>query len=144
MNILVTGANGFVGKNLIAELQNEGYENVFEYDIDTAPHLLDEYCLKADFVFHLAGVNRPKEEEEFMEGNFGFTSVLLDKLKEYNNTCPIMISSSIQAALNNAYGRSKKAGEDLYENIKVKLERKSTFIVSLICMENGRNQIIIR
>ncbi|WP_270792433.1 capsular polysaccharide biosynthesis protein CapF [Enterococcus casseliflavus] len=113
MNILVTGANGFVGKNLIAELRNEGYEKVFEYDIDTPPHLLDEYCLKADFVFHLAGVNRPKEEEEFMEGNFGFTSVLLDKLKEYNNTCPVMISSSIQAALNNAYGRSKKAGEDL-------------------------------
>lgn len=145
MNILVTGANGFVGRNLIAELRNEGYENIFEYDIDTPPHLLDEYCLKADFIFHLAGVNRPKEEEAFMEGNFGFTSVLLDKLKEYNNTCPVMISSSIQNLLLTMLMVAVRKLEKIsYENIKVKLERKSTFTDSLICMENGRNQIIIR
>ena len=113
MNILVTGAKGFVGKNLIAQLKNEGYENIFTYDIDTPEYLLEEYCYKADFIFHLAGVNRPKNEEDFMTGNFGFTSKLLELLKEYNNTCPIMISSSIQAALDNPYGRSKKAGEDL-------------------------------
>ncbi|GAB7306469.1 MULTISPECIES: capsular polysaccharide biosynthesis protein CapF [Enterococcus] len=113
MRILVTGANGFVGKNLVAELKNKGYSDIFGYDIDTPDYLLDEYCLKADFVFHLAGVNRPKDDSEFMEGNFGFTSLLLDKLKEYNNTCPVMISSSIQAALDNSYGKSKKAGEDL-------------------------------
>lgn len=113
MKILVTGANGFVGKNLVAELKNNGYSDIFVYDIDTPDYLLDEYCLKADFVFHLAGVNRPKNDSEFMDGNFGFTSLLLDKLKEYNNTCPIMISSSIQAALDNSYGKSKKAGEEL-------------------------------
>ncbi|GKS56198.1 capsular polysaccharide biosynthesis protein Cap8F [Enterococcus mundtii] len=116
MNILVTGANGFVGKNLIAELKNEGYENIFSFDIDTPKTLLDEYCKKADFVFHLAGVNRPKEEDEFMKGNFGFTSELLGKLKEYHNTCPVMISSSIQASLDNSYGKSKKAGEDLLKS----------------------------
>ncbi|MGX7352471.1 capsular polysaccharide biosynthesis protein CapF [Enterococcus canis] len=113
MNILVTGAKGFVGRNLIAQLRNEGYLNIFSYDLDTPEYLLEEYCYKADFVFHLAGVNRPKEETEFMEGNFGFTSKLLNLLKEYNNTCPVMISSSIQAALDNPYGLSKKAGEDL-------------------------------
>lgn len=113
MNILVTGANGFVGKNLISELKNVGYQTIFSYDIDTPQYLLDEYCLKADFIFHLAGVNRPVDDAEFMEGNYGFTSVLLNKLKEYNNTCPVMISSSIQAALDNSYGKSKKAGENL-------------------------------
>ena len=113
MKILVTGAKGFVGKNLIANLKNNGYINIFEYDMDTASNLLDIYCKKAEFVFHLAGVNRPKDEKEFMEGNFGFTSVLLNKLKENNNTCPVMLSSSIQAKLDNPYGKSKKAGEDL-------------------------------
>jgi len=113
MNILVTGANGFVGKNLISELKNQGYEDIFEYDIDTPKYMLDEYCLKADFVFHLAGVNRPKDEEDFMKGNYGFTSELLSKLKEYDNTCPVMISSSIQATLDNSYGKSKQAGEEL-------------------------------
>ncbi len=113
MKILVTGANGFIGKNLVAELRNRKYDNIFEYDRDTDPSLLDEYCKEADFVFHLAGVNRPKERSEFMEGNFGFTSDLLDSLKKHNNTCPVMISSSIQAELNNPYGESKKAGEDL-------------------------------
>lgn len=113
MKILVTGAKGFIGKNLIAELKNRKYNDIFEYDRDTNPGLLDDYCKEADFVFHLAGVNRPKEQSEFMEGNFGFTSDLLGTLKKYNNTCPVMISSSIQAELGNPYGESKKAGEDL-------------------------------
>lgn len=124
MNILVTGAKGFIGKNLIATLHNiaDGKDRsfglnsditIFEYDIDTDPMLLDGYCKNADFVFHLAGVNRPQNPEEFMEGNFGFTSTLLELLKKHENNCPIMISSSIQAALSNPYGESKKAGEDL-------------------------------
>lgn len=124
MNILVTGAKGFIGKNLIATLHNiaDGKDKsfgidsdltVFEYDIDTDASLLDAYCKNADFVFNLAGVNRPQDPKEFMEGNFGFASTLLETLKKYNNNCPIMISSSIQAALNNPYGESKKAGEDL-------------------------------
>ena len=130
MKILVTGAEGFVGKNLCATLYNirDGkdrtrpdlkIEEVFEYDIDTDPSLLDDYCQKADFVFNLAGVNRPKETSEFMEGNLGFASTLLDTLKKYKNTCPVMLSSSQQASLtgrfgNSEYGRSKKAGEDLF------------------------------
>jgi UDP-2-acetamido-2,6-beta-L-arabino-hexul-4-ose reductase len=113
MKILVTGAKGFMGKNLISELKNRKYDDIFEYDRDMDSRLLDEYCREADFVFHLAGVNRPKEQSEFMEGNFGFTSYLLDTLKKYNNLCPVMISSSIQAELDNPYGESKKAGEDL-------------------------------
>lgn len=113
MKILVTGAKGFVGKNLIAELHNRKYDEIFEYDIDTDPELLDKYVKECEFIFHLAGVNRPKDNKEFMEGNFGFTSVLLDKLKKANNKAPVLITSSIQAALNNPYGESKKAGEDL-------------------------------
>lgn len=124
MNILVTGANGFVGKNLCAELKNirDGKDKSFgnlevdeilEFDIDTDPALLDVYCRKAHFVFNLAGVNRPKEQSEFMTGNFGFAGTLLDTLKKYKNTCPVMISSSTQAALDNPYGQSKKAGEEL-------------------------------
>lgn len=127
MNILVTGAKGFVGRNLIETLYNikmgkdkswgmDSDITIYEYDLGTDPELLDVYCKNADFVFHLAGVNRPQNVEEFMEGNFGFTSVLLDTLKRYENTCPIMISSSIQAALANPYGESKKAGEDLLFN----------------------------
>ena len=130
MKILITGAKGFVGKNLCANLRNiqEGkdrrfpnlkIDEVYEYDIDTDPTLLDVYCQKADFVFNLAGVNRPKEASEFMEGNFGFASTLLDTLKKYGNKCPVMLSSSQQASLtgrfgNSEYGRSKKAGEDLF------------------------------
>lgn len=113
MKILVTGANGFIGKNLISELKNKKYNDILEYDMETEPSLLDEYCKYAEFVFHLAGVNRPKEQSKFMEGNFGFTSILLNTLKKYNNTCPVMISSSIQAELDNPYGESKKAGENL-------------------------------
>lgn len=128
MNILVTGAKGFVGKNLCATLKtiadgrNKTRPNVvigelYEYDIDTDPALLEEYCTKADFVFNLAGVNRPQNAEEFMQGNFGFASTLLDTLKKHNNKCPVMISSSIQATCigryDSDYGRSKKAGEEL-------------------------------
>lgn len=129
MNILVTGAKGFVGKNLVYSLKNikEGkdkthpelkIDEIYEFDIDTDISLLDEYCKSADFVFNLAGVNRPKEQSEFMQGNFGFASVLLDTLKKYKNTCPVMISSSVQATLEgrfagSEYGKSKRAGEEL-------------------------------
>ena len=128
MNILVAGAKGFVGKNLCTALKNiqAGKDRthptltigeIFEYDIDTDPTLLDEFCKKANFVFNLAGVNRPQNPDEFMQGNFGFASILLETLKKYNNTCPVMISSSIQATCigryDSDYGRSKKAGEEL-------------------------------
>ena len=129
MKILVTGANGFVGKNLVAALNNikDGkdrthtninIEEIYSYDIDSSAELLEEACKNADFVFNLAGVNRPKNTEEFMQGNFGFASTLLETLKKYNNTCPVVLSSSIQATLigryDSEYGRSKKAGEDLF------------------------------
>ena len=128
MNILVTGPKGFVGKNLCAALKNirDGkdktrslkIDEIFEYDIDTEKSLLDGFCENSDFVFNLAGVNRPKETTEFMQGNFGFASELLDMLKKHNNKCPVMLSSSIQATLigryDSDYGRSKKAGEDLF------------------------------
>jgi UDP-2-acetamido-2,6-beta-L-arabino-hexul-4-ose reductase len=113
MRILVTGAKGFIGKNLVAELRNQNYDLIYEYSKETDPSLLDEYCKEADFVFHLAGVNRPKDQSEYMDGNYGFTSTLLETLKKHQNTCPVMISSSIQAKLDNPYGISKKAGEDL-------------------------------
>jgi UDP-2-acetamido-2,6-beta-L-arabino-hexul-4-ose reductase len=113
MKILVTGAKGFIGKNLIAELRNQNYTDIFEFSKETETSLLDEYCKEADYVFHLAGVNRPKNQSEFMDGNYGFTSKLLELLKKHQNTCPVMISSSIQAELDNPYGISKKAGEKL-------------------------------
>lgn len=129
MNILVTGAKGFVGRNLCENLKNirDGkdktrafsVENVFEYDIDSSETELDDYCSKADIVFNLAGVNRPKDNSEFMSGNFGFASTLLDTLKKHNNKCPVMLSSSIQATLigrygESDYGKSKLAGENLF------------------------------
>jgi UDP-2-acetamido-2,6-beta-L-arabino-hexul-4-ose reductase len=129
MRILVTGAKGFVGKNLCAQLKNikEGkarnydvqVEEVFEYDIDSTSEQLDAWCKECDFVFNLAGVNRPQNQEEFMQGNFGFASTLLNTLKKHDNRCPVMLSSSQQASLtgrfgNSEYGRSKKAGEDLF------------------------------
>ena len=150
MKILVTGAKGFVGQNLCAQLKNirdgkarnYGFEiagqagnddnrharpdrasncieEVFEYDLDSTPEELDRWCAEADFVFNLAGVNRPKDASEFMAGNFGFASTLLETLKKHNNTCPVMLSSSQQASLagrfgNSEYGRSKKAGEELF------------------------------
>ena len=136
MKILVTGAKGFVGKNLVASLKNirdgkdrvhpiKGLENpedltIYEYDIDSTPEELDAYCKDADFVFNLAGVNRPKNQEDFMKGNFGFASTLLDTLKKYGNKAPVMLSSSIQASLTgrfagSEYGKSKLAGEELFQ-----------------------------
>ncbi len=129
MKILVTGAKGFVGKNLCAQLKNirdgkaRNYgvtvSEVYEYDLDSTPEQLDAWCAECDFVFNLAGVNRPKEISEFMKGNFGFASTLLERLREHGNTCPVMLSSSQQASLtgrfgDSEYGRSKKAGEDLF------------------------------
>ena len=129
MKILVTGAKGFVGRNLCAQLKNvqEGKAKcygdltvsaIYKYDIDSTLEELDAYCKDCDFVFNLAGVNRPQNQEEFMQGNFGFASILLDNLKKYQNSCPVMISSSIQATLagrfgTSEYGKSKKAGEEL-------------------------------
>ncbi len=113
MKILVTGAKGFVGKNLCETLKRIDGFDVMEYDIDTEKSLLKEYCSKCEFVCHLAGVNRPEKTEDFMNGNFGFTSELLDELKKNGNKSPLLITSSIQAALDNPYGVSKKAGEDL-------------------------------
>lgn len=132
MKILVTGAKGFVGRNLCSELRNirdgksrcygeVAVEEVMEYDVDSNPAVLDEYCRRADFVFNLAGVNRPKDESEFMAGNFGFASTLLDTLRRHDNRCPVMLSSSIQATLigryaASDYGKSKLAGEELFFN----------------------------
>lgn len=113
MKILITGAGGFIGKNLIAELKNRGYQDMFLYDVESDPQELESYTKECEFVFHLAGVNRPKDEKEFMEGNFGFTSVLLSNLRKHGNKAPVLITSSTQAELDNSYGISKKAGEDL-------------------------------
>ena len=131
MKILVTGAKGFVGKNLCAQLKNikdgkcvipgltGNLEDIYEYDVDSTPEQLDAYCSDCDFVFNLAGVNRPQNPEEFMQGNFGFASTLLETLRKHSNTCPVMLSSSIQATLvgryaEGEYGKSKKAGEELF------------------------------
>ena len=139
MRILVTGANGFVGRNLVQSLLSvkEGKDRtrgitvdaVYAYDIDTDPALLDVFCADCDFVFNLAGVNRPQNQEEFMQGNFGFASTLLDTLKKHENTCPVMLSSSIQATLigryaQGEYGKSKKAGEELFFDYAVKTGAK--------------------
>lgn len=113
MKILVTGSKGFMGQNLIVELKNRGYHDIFEFDKETDINQLEVFCKECDFIYHLAGVNRPLDQNEFMEGNFGFTSILLDTLKKYDNKSPIMLSSSIQAELDNPYGISKKAGEEL-------------------------------
>ena len=130
MNILVTGARGFVGRNLVSQLRNiqagearcygdVTVDAVFEYDIDTDPGELDRFCRECNFVFNFAGVNRPKDPVEFMEGNFGFASTLLETLKKYGNACPVMLASSIQATMvgryaGSPYGESKKAGEELF------------------------------
>ncbi len=127
MKILITGSNGFVGKNLVQALKNIKdnkdktrinlkIEEIYQFDTETSMDLLNEYCSKCDFVFNLAGVNRPKDPKEFMEGNFGFANTLLEILKKHNNKCPIMLSSSIQATLDNDYGKSKLEGEKLFFN----------------------------
>jgi len=113
MKILITGAQGFVGKNLISELRNQGFEELLEFDVKLNNEQLDNFTCNCNFVFHLAGVNRPENTDDFMKGNFGFTSELLNSLKKHNNKAPVLISSSIQAALDNPYGQSKKAGEEL-------------------------------
>lgn len=153
MNILVTGAKGFVGRNLCAQLNNikNGkarcygdlkIDEVFEYDIDSTSEQLDAWCQKVDFVFNLAGVNRPKENDEFMKGNFGFASTLLDTLKKHHNTCPVMLSSSAQASLtgrfgNSEYGRSKRLVKIyFYSTVKIR-EPKCWFIVFRIFTANG-------
>ena len=150
MRVLVTGAKGFVGKNLCWALKNIQagkdkthpaitIEAVYEYDIDSKPEELDAWCRDCDFVFNLAGVNRPQNQEEFMQGNFGFASTLLDTLKRYNNRCPVMLSSSQQASLtgrfgNSEYGRSKKAGEDLF------LDYERTFLKANTNLTNDTNK----
>ena len=162
MKILVTGAKGFVGKNLCAALKNikDGkdrrfpslvIEDVYEYDIDSTLEELNQYCSDCDFVFNLAGVNRPQNQEEFMQGNFGFASTLLDTLKKYGNKCPVMLSSSQQASLtgrfgNSEYGRSKKAGEDLflrYEEEFLQSEEVSGFKVQDSSLRGLRPRVLI-
>lgn len=113
MRVLVTGAKGFIGKNLMEGLKNQKSIQIDEFDRDSDISLLEEYCSKADYVYHLAGINRPENENEYKEGNIDFTCFIINSLKKYHNTCPILYSSSLQALLDNPYGRSKKAGEDL-------------------------------
>lgn len=136
MKILVTGSKGFIGRNLIEQLNNikEGKAKnynlpadieICEFDIDTDKALFDSFCSDCDFVFNLAGVNRPKNDAEFMEGNYGFATYLLETLEKHNNTCPIMLSSSIQAELNNPYGESKRAGEKLFFDYSEKVGAKA-------------------
>jgi len=120
MKILITGAKGFIGKNLVAGLKNKGYRDLLEYDLDT-PGILEQYIKECGFVFHLAGVNRPVNQEEYMMGNFGFTSDLLELLRKQNNKAPVLITSSIQAELDNPYGVSKKAGEDLLRDYSTEI-----------------------
>lgn len=138
MNILITGAKGFVGKNLVEALKNVKdnkdktrpnlkIEEIYEFDKETNIELLDKYCSKCDFVFNLAGINRPKDSKEFMEGNYGFANTLLETLKSHGNKCPVMLSSSIQAELDNDYGKSKLAGEKLFLNYG-KLNNSKTLI----------------
>ena len=149
MHILVTGAKGFVGRNLCCALNNikEGkdrthqgltIDEVYEYDLDSTQEQLDSWCAKADFVFNLAGVNRPQNQDEFMKGNFGFASTLLDTLKKHKNTCPVMLSSSQQASLTGRFGNSEYG-----LNMRKKPAQRCLYIVSRICLENGADQITI-
>ena len=159
MNILVTGAMGFVGRNLVENLKtiqdgrnrarpNLSIDEIYEYDLDTDPAMLDDYCAKADFVFNLAGINRPKNQAEFMAGNFGFASDLLDTLKKHQNHCPVMLSSSIQATLigrygQSDYGKSKLAGENCSFHIAARQVPRFWSIVFPICSVNGVAPITI-
>ena len=159
MNILVTGAAGFVGKNLCEALKavRDGkdrtrpelkIDEIFEYDIASAPASLDGFCEKADFVFNLAGVNRPKDQSEFMAGNFGFASALLASLEKAKNACPVMLSSSVQATLigrygQSDYGKSKLAGKNCFLTMQKKRVQKCLFIAFRISSENGAGRITI-
>ena len=158
MKILVTGAKGFVGKNLCAQLNNikEGkarnysvkIDEVFEYDIDSTPEDLDRFCKETDFVFNLAGVNRPENPEDFRKGNFGFASTLLDTLKKHGNRCPVMLSSSIQATLMVVTPdihtvRARRRGRNSSSNIRTRPERRFLYTVSRTSLENGADQTTI-
>lgn len=155
MKVLVTGAKGFVGRNLVSQLRNiqsgkaknyalSGNELIiFEYDVDSDPSELDDYCRQADFIFNLAGVNRPLDQSEFMKGNFGFASTLLASLRRHGNTCPIMISSSTQAALDNPYGASKRRVNNCCLSIPGKRDRKCWYTVFPMSLVNGAALIII-
>ena len=149
MKILVTGSRGFVGRNLVSQLHNirdgkarnygiAGEElTIYEYDMDSDPAELDVYCRQADFVFNLAGVNRPQDASEFMKGNFGFTSTLLDTLKKHGNTSPVMISSSTQAALDNPYGESKRQGSNCCSSTPGKRVQRYWCTASRMFSANG-------
>lgn len=157
MKILVTGSAGFVGKNLVEALKNLrdnkdrtrpslSIDEIFEYDIDTDKALLSDFCRECDFVFNLAGVNRPKDDGEFMKGNFGFASELLKTLEKHGNRCPVMLSSSIQATLvgryaNSVYGESKLRGEELFLTMPQKPAQRCLFTASRIFSENGAGRI---
>lgn len=125
MKILITGSSGFIGKNLVQELRYREYQDLLLFDMDTPIELLDEYVKQCDFIFHLAGINRPQNPKEFMEGNYGFTTKLLNILKKYNNQAPILITSSIQAELSNDYGKSKKEAEDVLLSFSKEYGNKS-------------------
>ena len=134
MKILVTGAKGFIGKNLISELHNQGYQDIYEYDKDTDPDSLEKFCYDCDFVFNLAGVNRPENPDEFMKGNYCFVTRLLETLKKYQNACPVMVSSSME--------RVKKREKTLSFLTQKRLVQRYIFIVSRMCLENGVDPII--
>ena len=142
MKVLVTGAEGFIGKNLVAELEHREDVTVLPYDVHTPEKLLDEYCRECDFVFNLAGVNRPEHTEEFMEGNFGFATTLVETLRKHGNTCPVMNSSSIQAALENPYGKRRKPGRTCCMPMDRRREHRYISIVSPMSSENGADRII--
>ena len=125
MKILVTGSNGFIGRNLIAELRNRGYNEILMFDTDKDISLLDDYTRDCEFIFHLAGINRPKDEKKFIEGNYGFTTILLRKLKDNNNHAPVLITSSIQAEQDNPYGKSKRAAEEYLFNYEKETKSKA-------------------
>ena len=144
MKILVTGAKGFLGKNLVAELKNQGYKDIFEFSREDDVTLLERYTKECNFVFHLAGVNRPKDENEFMEGNADFTSQMLNLLKEHGNKASVLITSSIQAENNNPYGKSKKLVKRRYLITLKKLVLQLMYIDFLTYLESGVNLITIR